>query len=165
MSNIKLTKKNSLQHFKNNLSELLKLKNSTDIIMVKDSRYKRTKKNAKMSTAKYQIAIKINNEKEYKKIQKCIRNFLIEYYHDCSPMPRKINGILCKNNKYTDMFRPARKKQKSHGKFYIFYPDKFEGSKKYIINHGIAERLVETRPITRKPDILNIINKLGSQEK
>ena len=44
MSNIKLTKKNSLQHFKNNLSELLKLKNSTDIIMVKDSRYKEQKK-------------------------------------------------------------------------------------------------------------------------
>ena len=140
---------------KENLSKLFKIKQN-EITLVYDNR-----PNAKKGlTPSYQLGLNINNKDNYDKIQKILMKFM-ETFPECSKV--NSNTLKCPIRKnsfwhiYGDYYGPAN--------FTLMYPEKFEGSKIYTINHGVGERLIISPVIFKKKHVVKTINKLGKSQK
>jgi hypothetical protein len=144
-----------INNLKINLGNFLKL-DSTKISLEKDNR-----EGAKSGrTSNYQIGLKIDSSKKYSKIQKILMKFMKQ-----NPNCNKLNSntLKCpipKNSMwsvYGNYHGPAN--------FSLLYPEKFESNKTYYISHGIAERLIMSPYILRKPELIKMINNMGSKNK
>ena len=140
---------------KKNVCNVIGLKSTKCVSLVKD-----TRKNTSSKTAKYQIALYIDSEKKFKKIQNNLAKFMKTTTTNCKRInANTLDCPISKNSvwhKYGGYSGPA--------KFSLLYPVKFEGKKKYNINHGVGERLIISPIVFKKPQLVKMINRMGSRK-
>lgn len=134
-----------MSDLKKNLANFFKM-NMNSFLLVEDTRFK-----ASRGTAKYQIGIQINNQKEFNKVFKKLEN-LMKKKHFCR---KGKDGMNCKVNNDWKEFGQRE------GVYNILYPQKFKGSNVYVINHGVQERLMLEPSIMKKNLLHPMINDMG----
>ena len=121
-------KKSNADILINNLSNYFSL-NKKYITFIED-----TRNTAKIGvTSKYQIGLTITSETVYNRINKILQDFL-KKKHNCKKT--KKTSSYCKVNTDWKLFG------QKEGNTGTLYPEKYEGSKLYVINHAIQERLL-----------------------
>ena len=130
---------------KKNLSKYFSM-NINLFLLVKDKRLG--------NHAKYQIGIKIKNQKEFDNVNDKLSNFL-KKEHKCKKTKKNNNALFCNANNDWKIFG------QQEGIYRTLYPSKFEGNKIYLINHGVQERLILNPKILTKDLINSYINELG----
>lgn len=129
-------------NLKKNLAKYFSM-NMNSFLLVEDDRLG--------NHAKYQIGIKIKNQKEFNKVNDKLSNFL-KTKHNC----KKTNdGFFCKVNDDWKRFG------QQEGTYRTLYPSNFEGNKVYVINHGVQERLMLEPSILTKNLLNSYVNELG----
>ena len=141
-----------LSLFKQNISTTLGLTPKNIVKLVED-----TRPNAKSGvTAKYQVGIKFNNKKEFDRVQKKIMNIVKN-----TRCQKKSKNILeCSVPAKSEWYEFGQRS----GNNGVFYPEKFDKSGFYNINHAVAERLLLSPSVFRKSMLFNMINQLGTMK-
>jgi hypothetical protein len=131
--------------------ELIK-QNYKNLLKQNNIRFIKTSNNK--HTSKYQIAVYINNQKEYNKVQSIISKMLLDN-PNCAKKGR--NLLECKVRKNSKWYVYGQRS----GKYNILHPEKFDKPGYYLLRHGTNERLFSSPRVSTKQLYINTVNKFG----